>query len=107
MSSTPKTDFKGKWEVCSSATVGNFSSVAYFFARKLYKKTGIPIGILNSSWGGTDIEPWTSSGSFNALHDKFKSRYINNEKIKNIEEFLTLNAKKKHYTMLHLKTILD
>ncbi|MFA5044334.1 MAG: sialate O-acetylesterase [Paludibacter sp.] len=93
MSFVPKNDFQGKWEVCSPLTVGNFSAVAFFFARKLYRETGIPIGIINSSWGGTDIETWTSSGSFNSLPDKFKARYKNNPE--NVEKFLQTNAENK------------
>lgn len=50
----------GPWEVCSSATVGKFSAVAYFFGRKLHNELNIPIGLINSSWGGTNIETWIS-----------------------------------------------
>ncbi len=50
----------GPWEVCNSATVGNFSAVAYFFGRKLLKELDVPIGMINSSWGGTLIETWIS-----------------------------------------------
>ena len=93
MSFVPKNDFQGKWEVCSPLSVGNFSAVAFFFARKLFLETGIPIGIINSSWGGTDIETWTSSGSFNSLPDKFKTRYKNNPE--NVEKFLQTNTENK------------
>lgn len=48
----------GNWEVCSSETVGNFTAVGYYFARELRKHQDIPIGLLNSSWGGSRIEPW-------------------------------------------------
>lgn len=75
MSFEPKSDLNGKWEVCSPETAGNFSAVGYFFARKLYQELNIPIGIINSSWGGTDIETWTSSDSFSELSDKFMARY--------------------------------
>lgn len=56
MSMTPNDDFNGKWQVCSPETVSSFSAVAYFFARKLNEELNIPIGIINSSWGGTEIE---------------------------------------------------
>lgn len=79
----PKSDLKGSWEVCSPATVGDFSAVAYFFARKLYQELNVPIGIINSSWGGTDIETWTSPESFSKLGDIFKERY----KTLNITDF--------------------
>ena len=60
MGHTPKADLKGKWEVCSPASASDFSAVGYFFVRELYQKLNIPIGFINSSWGGTDIEPWIS-----------------------------------------------
>lgn len=71
----PSYTIKGKWEVCSPGTVGNFSAVAYFFARKLYQETNIPIGIINASWGGTEIEPWISGNSFAKLPDELKDHY--------------------------------
>ena len=55
----PQKDFVGDWRVCSSTTVDTFSAVAYYFAVKLYKETGYPIGIINSTWGGTAAESWT------------------------------------------------
>ncbi len=50
----------GKWEVCDSANVKDFSAVAYFFARKIHRDQNVPIGIVQSTWGGTPIEAWTS-----------------------------------------------
>lgn len=77
MSVTPENDFNGKWDVCSPTTVGKFSAVAYFFARKIHQETGIPIAIISSVWGGTDIETWISETSFKPLPDRFKSKYSN------------------------------
>ena len=57
---TPLNSVKGTWVVCSPETVGKFSGVGYFFARDLYQKLGIPLGILHSSFGGTPAEAWTS-----------------------------------------------
>jgi hypothetical protein len=56
----PQTDCKGKWEVCSPATVKTFSAAAYFFGRELHQKLSVPVGLINSSYGGTDIAAWTS-----------------------------------------------
>ena len=50
----------GYWKWANPQDVGPFSAVAYFFARALYQKYHIPIGIINSSVGGTPIEAWTS-----------------------------------------------
>jgi sialate O-acetylesterase len=49
----------GRWIACSSETVGEFSAVAYFFAQEVYEQTKVPIGLINSTWGGTPAESWT------------------------------------------------
>ena len=56
----PKTTFRGKWNICNSKTIPEFSAVGYFFAKKLYEKLNIPIGIINSSVGGTPAEAWAN-----------------------------------------------
>ncbi|MCP9767076.1 hypothetical protein EGI22_04085 [Lacihabitans sp. LS3-19] len=48
------------WKVCTPENVRQFSAVAYFFAKKIYDKYKVPIGIINASVGGTPIEAWTS-----------------------------------------------
>lgn len=50
----------GEWSQCSPATSSNFSAVGYFFGRELNKKLNVAIGLINSSWGGTIAETWTS-----------------------------------------------
>ncbi len=50
----------GNWKSANPEDVLEFSAVAYFFAKELYKKYHVPIGIINSSVGGTPIEAWTS-----------------------------------------------
>ena len=50
----------GRWVVCSPQTVGGFSAAAYFFGRELHKQLHVPVGLINSSWGGTPIQTWTS-----------------------------------------------
>jgi len=65
LSGKPKDDLKqGKWEVANKENVGNFTAVGYYFARKLYTELKIPIGIINTSWGGTNVETWTSREAF-------------------------------------------
>jgi sialate O-acetylesterase len=48
------------WHTAVPANVGSFTAVGYFFARKLYEELHVPIGLINSTWGGTDSETWTS-----------------------------------------------
>ena len=56
----PVDDCQGEWVVCSPETVGAFSATAYFFGRDLQAALKVPVGLINSSWGGTKIEAWTS-----------------------------------------------
>ena len=94
ISMKPKDNLSGTWQVCSPQTVSEFSAVAYFFARKLNKELNIPVGIINSSWGGTDIETWTSSDAFNSLPEKFRERY-KDFKVDNFDEFAKTNEENK------------
>jgi len=55
------------WQVCSPETAGAFSAVAYFFGRELNQKLNVPIGLINSSWGGTIAEAWTSRETIAAM----------------------------------------
>jgi sialate O-acetylesterase len=48
------------WKVCTSEVVGDFTAVGYYFGREVHLKTGRPIGLINSSWGGTVAETWVS-----------------------------------------------
>jgi len=90
----PKNNLDGTWLECTPNTAGDFSAVAYFFARKLNIELNIPIGIINSSWGGTDIETWISSDVFDQLPPLFSQRY-NAKKIDNIEQFIEDNKERK------------
>lgn len=51
---------KGSWVICSPETVGRFSATAYFFGRNVYDVLKQPVGLINSSVGGTPIESWIS-----------------------------------------------
>jgi sialate O-acetylesterase len=71
-SSFPLNDAKvtnGGWQECSPKYVAEFSSTAYFFAREVYEKTKIPIGLIHTSWGGTIAEAWTSAESLKKNND--------------------------------------
>lgn len=48
------------WKTLTQKNVMEFSALAYFFAKEMYEKTGIPVGLINSSWGGTPVEAWIS-----------------------------------------------
>jgi len=55
---TPQTEVKAKWDLCSPATAKNFSAIPYWFGEKLQKELGVPVGIINSAFGGTPIQSW-------------------------------------------------
>ncbi|CCH55264.1 protein of unknown function DUF303 acetylesterase putative [Fibrisoma limi BUZ 3] len=60
LSLTPKDNIEGEWVVCTPETAPRFTAVGYFFARQLQQELNVPIGLINTSWGGTHSETWTS-----------------------------------------------
>jgi sialate O-acetylesterase len=69
----PQDNFKGAWTRCTPETVvsqgtwGGFSACAYYFGRELHRELKVPIGLIDSSWGGSRIEPWTPPVGFQAV----------------------------------------
>ena len=59
----PQADLQGRWVVTTPDEAAHFSAVGYFFGLELYQHLKIPIGLIDSSWGGTPAEAWTSHGS--------------------------------------------
>ena len=70
-----QTEGPDAWQVCSPQTVPNFSAVLFFFGQRLSGDLKMPIGLINSSWDGSPIEPWTvtdtarkqGGGMYNAM----------------------------------------
>lgn len=75
----------GKWLVCNPENIGNFSAVAYFFARSIYQQHHVSIGLIHSSWGGTVAEAWTSGVSLKTMPDFVDA-------VNKLEEDATQNA---------------
>lgn len=65
----PQADCRGEWVVCSRESVARFSATAYFFGRALERELKVPVGLINSSVGGTPIESWISSDAQHASAD--------------------------------------
>lgn len=64
----PREDLPGgRWKAANPSDVKGFSVIAYFFARALYEKYRVPVGIINTSAGGTPIEAWTSEDGLRAF----------------------------------------
>ena len=55
---TAQTQSKGKWLACTPDNVGAFSATLYFFGREIHREVGVPVGLINTSVGGTPIESW-------------------------------------------------
>ncbi|MDR7210273.1 sialate O-acetylesterase [Flavobacterium piscis] len=92
MALTPKQTLKsGQWNECNKNTVGSFTAVGYFFAKKLFTELKVPIGIINTSWGGTCVETWTSREAFESSKE-FKEMI---SKVPNIEIDSLLITQKK------------
>jgi sialate O-acetylesterase len=55
----PQDNCQAKWEACGPETLRGFSAVGYFFGKKLQKDLNVPIGLIETAWGGTPVEAWT------------------------------------------------
>ena len=63
---TPLATVDGSWAPALPATAGQFTAVGYFFGRSLHQKLNVPVGIINSSWGGTAVEAWIAPDAYRA-----------------------------------------
>ncbi len=72
-SPAPVREVEGRWSVCSPKSVEEFSATAYFFARAIQERVGVPIGLIGSNWGGTRCEAWTSRGALEAEFPEFEA----------------------------------
>jgi sialate O-acetylesterase len=57
----PREDVEGRWAVCTAANARAFSAVGYYFGAGISEKVDVAVGLIHSSWGGTQVEPWTSA----------------------------------------------
>jgi sialate O-acetylesterase len=62
----PQPDQPSTWTVCDPKTAAKFSAVAYFFGREIAQREHVPIGLIDSTWGGTPAEAWTSMDALTA-----------------------------------------
>lgn len=84
----------GKWEICSPQTVGHFSATAYFFARDIYEKYKVPIGLLTTAYGASTAEAWISKPSLQ-VHPQFT--YLLEEYAKKCAAYDTAKVAKQKY----------
>lgn len=92
----PASSCDGVWEVCSPASVTNFSAVGYFFGRALQKDLKVPVGLIDSSWGGTEVELWLSARAMSRnqelaeLADPARAKVIEEEQRKTYQSRMEL-----------------
>ncbi len=63
---SPEKDVDAHWAYTDGAVTAQTSAVGYFFARRLTKSLGVPVGIIVNAWGGSRIEPWMTNDMINA-----------------------------------------
>jgi sialate O-acetylesterase len=56
----PLNDYQDTWTTCTPETAADFSAVAYFFGKAISEKEDVTVGLIDSTWGGTPAEAWTS-----------------------------------------------
>jgi sialate O-acetylesterase len=98
LAATPAADVKpgSGWELCDSNSLETlkFSAAAYFFGREIYTNLNVPVGLVESSWGGTRIEPWTPPVGFEKIPPlaKFNSPLPTTRKLVNTEPMAIYNC---------------
>ncbi|HTG54831.1 MAG TPA: sialate O-acetylesterase, partial [Niabella sp.] len=83
----------GQWLECTSANISSFSAVAYFFGRKINQDTKIPVGLISTNWGGTNIQAWTSWPAISAFDG-----YNHLDPVKTEQTFARQDEKRKAFT---------
>ncbi|MFM8215996.1 MAG: sialate O-acetylesterase, partial [Pirellula sp.] len=63
----PLENFQSSWQVCSPETAAGFTAFGYYMAREISAKLDVPVGLINSSWGGTRVEPWVPPVGFQGV----------------------------------------
>jgi hypothetical protein len=63
-SETPVEDIKGEWVECTPENALKFSAIGFFYGKELHEKLNTPVGLIQSAWGGTPVEPWTPEENY-------------------------------------------
>ncbi len=69
ISDTPRATVDASWSVCQPETIASFTAVGYYFGRSLHESLDVPIGLIQSAWGGTVAEAWTSARALRTMDD--------------------------------------
>lgn len=93
----PQKDCIGTWNECTPQTAAAFSATAFFFGKKLSDVLNVPIGLINSSWGGTPVESWISGKELGKI-EKYEETFKKIDESKS--EFSALNAWLKNHPVI-------
>lgn len=77
-------NIRASWQVCSPETVGGFTAVGYSFARALHRDLGVPVGLINTTWGGTRIEAWIPREGYESVQEHPKASELL-QKVENLD----------------------
>jgi sialate O-acetylesterase len=100
-SENPKFNCMGKWSESNSETAAGFSAVAYFFGKKLYNELKVPIGLINSTWGGTRVEPWVGKKYLQPFNEY---KEVLNKLESSVPQFAKLNEWIKSHTVIDVNS---
>jgi sialate O-acetylesterase len=95
----PQADCNGSWQVCTPESIAaggwsGFSAAAYFFGREIHQQLNVPVGLMDASWGGTAVEPWTPPVGF--------------EQVPSLQNFVnTINQATENYKNAVAQTLTD
>ncbi len=84
---TIQDDVLGNWQGCTPATVKNFSATAYYFGKLLQKVLNVPVGLINSSVGGTRIEEWMNDEAYSYLEKIIEKGTLNRYMIEHSKRY--------------------
>jgi sialate O-acetylesterase len=71
----PKDDCRGQWVLCTPESAAGFSAVGYFFGIELHRELDVPVGLINTSWGGSPSQAWTSYDKLSQFPDAVTDNY--------------------------------
>ncbi len=89
------------WQLCDSSTVGSFTAVGYYFAQRIYDSLKVPVGLIHSSWGGTNVETWISREGFESS-EVFKAMIARMPKV-NLDSLAELKVRGKKQSIAALQ----
>jgi sialate O-acetylesterase len=91
-------DIEGNWQVCSPQTVPAFSAVGYYYGQLLHQTLGVPVGLIDNSWGGSTAEAWISRSALEASGEYDEMLELWDEQVANFDLAEFEDYKKRYKT---------